>query len=257
MEIDRVPRITLELIRSIGVRFRGVPPPRSAVLDHEIHLIEGGISMAALERVAYQDALTAEIKGIGECVPNPDIDRVVLTLSGFNNSDKFTEECQRCMVLILCGQNSRGEPNSLVLHMTTSAVSRPFLLRGYSEVRQFVQGTEVESRKALVLGGYYTSLPEDPYSHRIVYKALVRKVVGIAMSSFGIEPAILPPKADQGSTNVYLSNNDQKITVIQSVNSAPFEQTPFYRVDLDERARDWDRVLEERFERIRHRVKIY
>lgn len=186
-----------------------------------------------------QEAVQQAITGVPEClairengqrVGNPDNSYFPLYKSSLDTSDKWTEEAERCLVVILSGQTTDSDRISSLLHISPAAFGTgsfhlsdnwnkyAYFQSEYQELlSELRERTLPETRSILIAGSRrsFLSLLED-FSLYTGYEAMVRKITRMNQKMLDLSTTVLRPKHFDGQTDVYFDNSQQKAYIVES-----------------------------------------
>ncbi len=176
-----------------------------------------------LENILNQNTACKIIKSQGFFVPNPDKQepKTNYEYSILDESMKFTEEAQRCIVLILAGLSRENHHLSLCAHLTPRIIAcRDDFYRDFgNNVQIFTEQTVDNSRIAVTAGGLFGWFSDSEnrfYNLRETYLQMLTTIDHLVWKIAGIPRIMLPPKTDYGLTHVYYETESRKIIILET-----------------------------------------
>lgn len=155
------------------------------------------------------------IRELGQQVGDPDTVLQPYLDSGVNTLDKWTEDCERCLAILACGQSSGREREilSVLVHAAPMAFNhhRDKFMADYRRLLlQLGRGTIKGTREAFVCG----SITNLSQFIRGGYEEVVYDLARENFKMLSARTTFLPPKATRGTTNIYF--NGTMVYIVES-----------------------------------------
>ncbi len=204
------------------------------ITEHGVWGISKGESSS--EKISVIPEITT-IKQRGEVVINPDhvgVEGVSVTYSDRNTNDKYTEDLEKCVALLLIGDSTTAperETVSQLFHITPGIFddlgSRKAVAK---EIIEFLDTTEKSEAQILgglfAEGGSFLGIKEEYHglistiaslTDKEEHRDLVSLAREVTEADFGIEPSVRSPKRNKGGkTHVYFKNDERKLIIVET-----------------------------------------
>lgn len=165
------------------------------------------------------------IRKTGERVENPDKLPVCHAISGINGSDKWTENSDRCLLVVISGQTALSEPLSMVAHVAPGAItqaSNPFLEEYPDLLSDFARQAQIQ-RHAFIAGG---DGELTRFTNCRLYQEMINQLTLTHKRTLGISTRALPRKETKGKTHLYFKNGERVYVVETNAMEAHVKPTP-------------------------------